>query len=61
MVFEGVVGRGYLGDVAIDDITYRSGACAITPPNAVPASLTTLTPPTTTPTTTNTVTATSCE
>ena len=27
LVFEGVVGNGYQGDVAIDDISVKSGAC----------------------------------
>ena len=28
LIFEGVVGNGYLGDIAIDDITVKTGSCA---------------------------------
>ena len=61
-MFEGVVGSGYLGDIALDDITYRSGVCQFTPSNAVPPSLQTTTPTSTVSgPTTKPVTATSCE
>ena len=49
MVFEGVVGNGFLGDIAVDDITYQPGVCTFTPPGAVPPSLRTTTPASTSP------------
>jgi hypothetical protein len=27
LTFEGVVGKGYLGDIAIDDTSYLTGLC----------------------------------
>ena len=62
LVFEGVVGSGYLGDIALDDITYKSGSCRFTPSNAVPPSLQTTTSASMVSSpTTNPVTATSCK
>ena len=35
VVFEGVVGGGYLGDIALDDVTLtRHGNCSLFPSNA---------------------------
>jgi hypothetical protein len=50
LVFEGVIGRTVLGDIAIDDIVYSIGRCPIQPIEADPNYVTTVAP--TTPTTT---------
>lgn len=40
VVFEGVAGSGYMGDIAIDDImVYHDSDCAIKPASAVPRPL----------------------
>jgi len=36
IVFEGIRGTGYQGDIAIDDIAFTVGACVVLPHNAVP-------------------------
>ena len=36
VVFEGIRGKNYRGDIAIDDIAFTVGACAVLPQNAVP-------------------------
>lgn len=36
VVFEGIRGNSYQGDIAIDDITFTVGACVVLPHNAVP-------------------------
>ncbi|KAL8608892.1 hypothetical protein ACOMHN_065230 [Nucella lapillus] len=60
VVFEGVIGSSYRGDIAVDDITYTTGVCAFTPPQALPPSLRTTSPAHTSPSvTTPPVTATS--
>ncbi|XP_046571399.1 MAM and LDL-receptor class A domain-containing protein 1-like [Haliotis rubra] len=41
IVFEGVRGRSYSGDIAIDDITFTTSNCGILPPNATAAPQTT--------------------
>lgn len=50
IVFEGIRGNGYRGDIAIDDITYTVGACVTLPHNAVPTLPPTTPAITTTPT-----------
>lgn len=35
VVFEGIRGKGYQGDIAIDDIAFTVGACVVLPHNAV--------------------------
>lgn len=42
VVFEGVIGDGYFGDIGLDDITLKPGACAslTTPAPSGPPSLT---------------------
>ena len=52
VVFEGIRGRGYQGDIAIDDIAFTVGTCVVLPHNAVPIVPTTVAstaPPTTPP------------
>ena len=46
VVFEAIRGSSYTGDIAIDDITYRVGACPVQPGNAVPGTATTTAGPT---------------
>ena len=36
MTFEGVRGRSYTGDIAIDDVSVRSGSCSGIPPTPPP-------------------------
>lgn len=48
IVFEAIRGNGYRGDIAIDDIAFTVGTCAILPHNAKPAPPPTI-PPTTGP------------
>ena len=43
MIFEGIRGNGYTGDIAIDDVSYTVGSCVVQPSTAVPR------PPTTSP------------
>ncbi|WAR02788.1 MLRP1-like protein, partial [Mya arenaria] len=52
VVFEGQVGSGILGDIALDDLSMTSGQCALTPANALPQGATTPAPTSTQPTTT---------
>ena len=44
IVFEGVVGTSYTGDIAIDDIVFTNTRCSHIPANAAPPTV----PPTTT-------------
>ena len=46
-VFEGIRGSGYRGDIAIDDIQFKTGACAIEPAKANPNQGSTTASPTT--------------
>lgn len=48
IVFEGIRGNGYRGDIAIDDILITNADCAIFPANANPNPSTTATPTATT-------------
>lgn len=59
IVFEGVVGTGYQGDIALDDLSFTSGRCTLSPSQATPAGATTLPP--TSSVSTPYVTATSCK
>eukprot|EP00795_Rhopilema_esculentum_P012712 gene12712-3431_t len=52
VILEGVRGNGYTGDIAIDDFSFRDGACSVVPAAADPSSVITTVPPTTTPTVT---------
>ena len=52
MILEAVRGNGYTGDIAIDDFSFRDGACSVVPAAADPSSVITTVPPTTTPTVT---------
>ncbi|KAJ7380815.1 hypothetical protein OS493_007199, partial [Desmophyllum pertusum] len=47
VVFEGVRGNSYNGDIALDDISFTvsSANCRIQPPDALPAGMTTAAPP----------------
>ena len=47
MVFEGIRGNGFTGDIAIDDVSYSIGSCVIRPSTAVPRPPTTSRPATT--------------
>ena len=47
MVFEGLRGNGFTGDIAIDDVSYTVGSCVIKPTTAVPRPPTTSRPATT--------------
>eukprot|EP00794_Sanderia_malayensis_P017044 gene17044-18759_t len=49
MVFEGITGNGYSGDIAIDDVTYTVSRCSVQPTTAVPKPPTTAPPVTTRP------------
>lgn len=51
VVFEGIRGKGYQGDIAIDDIAFTVGACVVLPHNAVHIIPTTAAPSTAPPTT----------
>lgn len=44
-MLEGIRGRGFTGDIAIDDITYTVGACPVQPKEALPTMSTTSPPP----------------
>ena len=46
MVFEGVRGNGYAGDIAIDDVEFNNFACTNLPTKSVPAGPTTKAPTT---------------
>ncbi|XP_070566390.1 MAM and LDL-receptor class A domain-containing protein 1-like [Ptychodera flava] len=47
LFFEGVIGAGELGDIAVDDISFGNSYCGVQPIDAVPTSVPTV-PPTTT-------------
>ncbi|XP_070567019.1 MAM and LDL-receptor class A domain-containing protein 2-like [Ptychodera flava] len=47
MVFEGVVGSSYYGDVAIDDVSFTVGTCSLQPVSAIPVPGSTTVVPTT--------------
>lgn len=49
IVFEGIRGNGYQGDIAIDDVLITNGGCAILPAKANPNQPTATTPAVTTP------------
>ena len=53
VVFEGIRGNSYTGDIALDDISFTVGAdsCTLQPYDALPPGMTTATPTTSTPTT----------
>ena len=53
VVFEGVRGNSYTGDIALDDISFTVGAgsCTLQPYDALPPGMTTAAPTTLTPTT----------
>ena len=51
VIFEGVVGSGYRGDIALDDLSFTTGQCALSPSKALPPGATTPTPTMTTATT----------
>ena len=36
IIIEGVVGNSYLGDIAVDDFSFRTGNCAVVPADADP-------------------------
>ena len=55
--FEGVIGNGILGDIALDDISIRTGKCAFAPKTAQ-LNVPTTTAPTTVQTTPSTTPAT---
>ena len=44
MVFEGIRGNGYSGDIAIDDVEFTNFACSNLPSNSVPVAPTTAAP-----------------
>lgn len=45
--FEGIIGDGILGDIALDDISFKTGKCALAPKTAGLSVLTTKAPVTT--------------
>ena len=53
VVFEGIRGNSYTGDIALDDISFTVGAgsCTLQPYDALPPGMTTAAPSTSTPTT----------
>ena len=44
MIFEGIRGNGYAGDIAIDDVEFTNFACSNLPTNSVPVAPTTNAP-----------------
>ena len=44
MMFEGVRGNGFAGDIAIDDVEFTNFACSNLPSNSVPVAPTTAAP-----------------
>ena len=53
VVFEGIRGNSYAGDIALDDISFTVGAgsCTLQPYDAQPPGMTTVAPTSSTPTT----------
>ncbi|XP_047128245.1 MAM and LDL-receptor class A domain-containing protein 1 isoform X1 [Hydra vulgaris] len=49
IMFKGIAGDGWLGDIALDDIQFTSLACVLQPPEANPNGKPTQVPPTTLP------------
>ena len=51
VVFEGIRGNTYTGDIALDDISFTAGManCSVQPSDALPAGMTTVRPTASTP------------